>query len=112
MDEQAESAEPVPLPETSPDATQDIQTPEDSSDDGGDSGGIAEPDGGDGGDGEVAPASPPDWEAMLGYVGQQANDQLFDGIAIRLAESTHRIINRTQDRFEQHMAELDIGNSY
>lgn len=54
----------------------------------------------------------PDWESMLGYVGQQANDQLFDGIAIRLAESTHRIISRTQDRFEQHMAELDIGNSY
>jgi hypothetical protein len=54
----------------------------------------------------------PDWESMLGYIGQQANDQLFDGIAIRLAESTHRQINRVQDRFEQHMAELDIGNSY
>lgn len=54
----------------------------------------------------------PDWESMLGFVGQQANEQLFDGIAIRLAESTHRTINRTQDRFEQHMAELDIGNSY
>lgn len=54
----------------------------------------------------------PDWESMLGYVGQQANDQLFDGIAIRLAESSHRIINRVQDKFEQHMAELDIGNSF
>ncbi|MEY5060714.1 MAG: hypothetical protein RIS45_635, partial [Planctomycetota bacterium] len=54
----------------------------------------------------------PDWESMLGYVGQQANDELFDGLAIRLADSTHRSLNRFQDRFEQRMAELDIGNSY
>lgn len=54
----------------------------------------------------------PDLESTLGFMGQQGNDQLFDGLAIQMAESVHRQMGRFQDRFDQRMAELDIGNSY
>lgn len=54
----------------------------------------------------------PDLESLTHFMGTQGNDQLFDGLAIQMAESMHRQLNRFQDRFDQRMAELDIGNSY
>lgn len=120
--EEEAPAEPVDAPEPEPDATvemEEVPPPED----------VPAPDDWEPSEPEVEPepvpemqveeqrdgvaqSEIPDWESMLGYVGQQANDQLFDGMAIRLAESTYRQLNRVQDRFEQQMQELDIGNSY
>ena len=103
IEETAQEEEPESQPITPP---EDWSAPESATD-------MTVPDASD-----IPPETPqesrdqPDWQSMLGYVGDQANDELFDGLATRLAESTHRALNRVQDRFDQRMAELDIGNSY
>lgn len=104
---QESEADDIPLPETAPAEEQ----PQSSGDDTGADDVAAEPmETPEAADSEQQPEQP-DWQSMLGYVGQQANDQLFDSLAINLAESTHRIVNRTRDKFDQRFAELDIGNS-
>jgi hypothetical protein len=111
--EEVEPPEAEPIPE--PDPPEAVPPPEDFPEMGDvpeqENGSFQEMDVPEDEDGQQQPEQP-DWESMLGYVGQQGNDQLFDGLAIRMAESTHRQLNRFQDKFERHMAELDIGNSY